>query len=295
MRACERRFTKVSESVLELLKNKISVRRSLGMRSSSTILILLTLGCSSAHAAVNCQGALTQAQRAGFERMFSPPFSIPSLVPRGGGSIDLVRRLDASRLQSLSKSPAPVASQTLTGAHAALLRKWLNENATDSVPGWVSAVIGTAAMVIAAPPAWVGLGADALMQLGSGAGDAGRLQLANLAGTVTAEGKIGVIEQAADNLSGQPKLIFSYVYTGPAQVNNKQVTSLLAMCSVDVVVSSAVTRYSDCPAGGIDYCYCAYEKDLEGLKQQYNDRETMRKGVAAVKGGLDQCISRGGK
>lgn len=293
MRPYERPFTRVSESVFGLSNGGRAVSRSLLLRSSSTILILLSLGCSSAHAAFSCQGALTQAQRDGFHQMFSPPYS-PSLDKRGGGSMDMVKRLDASRLQSLRKSPAPVASQTLASAHAALLRKFLNENATDSVPGWVSTAIGGIGGIVV-PGAWVGLGADALSQMANGAGDAGRLQLANLAGTVTEGGKIGVIEQVADNRSGQPKFIYSYIYTGPAQINNKQVTSLLAICSADVLVSSPVTKYTDCPAGGSDYCYCAFEKDLEVLKQQANDRETMRQGVTAVKDNLDQCISRGGK
>lgn len=64
--------------------------------------------------------------------MFSPPYS-PSLVNRGGGSIDMVKRLDASQLQSLRKSPATVASQSLTDAHAAQLRKSLNDNSFERI------------------------------------------------------------------------------------------------------------------------------------------------------------------
>lgn len=217
--------------------------------------------------------------------MFARPYSL-SLVNTGGGN--MAKRLTAAQIQSLRKYPAPVATNTLSDTHATLLRKWLNENATDGVPGWVSTAIG-----IAAPAAWVGLGADVLSQAVNGSGDAGRLQMANLAGTVTQGGKVGVLEQVADDRSGRPKFMASYVYA--ALINNRQVTTLLAICSADVITNSSVPKYSDCPAGGSDYCYCAYEKDLEVLKQQVNDRETMKQGVTAVKDNLDQCISRGGK
>ena len=157
--------------------------------------------------------------------MFSPPYSL-SLVSMGSGN--MVKRLNTSQLQILKKSPVPVSTNTLSDTHATLLRKFLNENATDGVPGWISTAIG-----IAAPVAWVGIGADALSQAVNGSGDAGRLQVANLAGTVTQGGKVGVLEQVADDRSGRPKFMASYVYT--AQINNSQVTTLLAICSADVV------------------------------------------------------------
>lgn len=273
--------------MIKLSKPRLELLSSFVTRSLSAIVILLAFGCSYAYANVNCQGTLTQAQRIGFELMFSPPYSM-SLVNTGVGSINLSKRLTAAQLQSLRKTPAPAATNTLSDTHARLLRKSLNENATDSVPSWVSTAIG-----IAAPVAWLGLGADVLSQAVSGSGDAGRLLLANLAGTVTQGGKVGVLEQVANDRSGRPKFMASYVYT--AQINDKKVITLLAICTADIVMDDSITKYPDCPAGGSEYCYCAYEKNLEDLKQYVNDRESMRQRVTEVKKTLDLCISRSGK
>ena len=231
--------------MFERSNDRLALLGSFVSRSLSAIVILPAFGCSYAYAAFSCQGTLTQAQRAGFEQMFSPPYSL-SLVSMGSGN--MVKRLNTSQLQILKKSPVPVSTNTLSDTHATLLRKFLNENATDGVPGWISTAIG-----IAAPVAWVGIGADALSQAVNGSGDAGRLQVANLAGTVTQGGKVGVLEQVADDRSGRPKFMASYVYT--AQINNSQVTTLLAICSADVVedgpapyrVSTSKTDADNCP------------------------------------------------
>jgi len=84
-----------------------------------------------------------------------------------------------------------------------------------------------------APEAWIGVGADVLLELVGGAGTAGRLNAANIAGTVTAGGRVGVIEQVGTDHGGHLKFLASYVYK--AMINGRETTALLAVCSADVV------------------------------------------------------------
>jgi hypothetical protein len=106
----------------------------------------------------------------------------------------------------------------------------LNENASATVPGWVSTVTG-----IVVPQAWVGLGADVFLQLMNSNGDAGRLKVANLAGTVSKGGSVGVMERIADDSSAKPKFLWSYVYQ--ANLNGQLITTPLTICSADVVTT----------------------------------------------------------
>ena len=85
---------------------------------------------------------------------------------------------------------------------------------------------------MAAPAAWIGVGADAMIQLINGSGSAGRVKLANLAGTVSEGGGVAAFERVTAGASGQLKFIWSYAYT--ADINGKSVTTLLSTCSADV-------------------------------------------------------------
>lgn len=99
-----------------------------------------------------------------------------------------------------------------------------------SVPGWFSTAIG--AFV---PAAWVGVTADVMVQLVNKSGDAGRLSLANLAGTVGSGGNVAVVERVGKDKGGTQKFIWAYSHT--ANLNGKPTTSLLYACSADVVVA----------------------------------------------------------
>ena len=120
-------------------------------------------------------------------------------------------------------------NDTLSAEHGTLLKGWLNANASESVPGWVSTAIGAVV-----PQAWVGLTADVFLQLVNNSGDAGRLQVANLAGTVSQGGTVAVLEQVAKNAAGARKFLWTYVYE--ANLNGKLITTPLKICSADVVV-----------------------------------------------------------
>ena len=196
-------------------------------------LVMLAIGCTTLlRAETACSGALTDAQRRGFEALFSPAYS-PSLTHTGGAitTANMAKLLTSADMKRLSVSkPIVVKNSTLSQQHATLLKGWLNANASATVPGWVSTTVG-----VAVPQAWVGLAADVFVQLMNGAGDAGRLSLANLAGTVSQGGAVGVTEQVAVDSSGSPKFLWSYIYQ--ANLNGKLITSPLSVCSADVKVS----------------------------------------------------------
>ena len=88
---------------------------------------------------------------------------------------------------------------------------------------------------VVVPQAWVGLTADVFIQLMNGAGDAGRQKVANLAGTVSPGGAVGVTEQVAPDRSGTRKFIWTYIYQ--ANLNGKLLTSPLTICSADIKVT----------------------------------------------------------
>ena len=275
----------------EIMKVSIAALKPLNasptlLRSLCAIVIIMTFGTPFAEADFSCQGTLRQGQRIGFEHMFSPPYSM-SLVNTGVGSINMSKRLTVAQLQTMraAANSRVVAIQILTDTHAKLLRDWLNENATDSVPGWVSTGISIAPVV-----GWVGLSAEALSQLVNASGDAGRLRVANLAGTVTQGGQVGVLEHVAKDQSGRSKFIVSYIYR--AQLNNRQVDTLLASCSADVVEEAPVAQ-SGCPTGPVEYCYCVYEKSLnDQLQTRGIDQATMKQRISTVHKALDQCLSK---
>lgn len=120
--------------------------------------------------------------------------------------------------------PTIAASAKLSAERAGYLKDWLNKNAGEGVPGWFSTGVG-----LVVPQAWVGLAADAFLQIVNKSGDAGRLQAANVAGTVSQGGMIGVGEQ----LSKDGKFVYSYLYQ--ARLNGKLITVPLRTCVADVI------------------------------------------------------------
>jgi hypothetical protein len=178
-----------------------------------------------------CSGILTDSQQKGFEAIFSPPYSA-NLIHVGGRIVpeNISKRLTESGLKKLKvKVPVVVAREILTGKNADSLRGWLNDNASQTVPGWISTVTG-----IVVPQAWMGLAADIFLQLMDNAGDAGRLTAANIAGTVTKDGSVGITEQVADDSSGKSKFIWTYIYQ--AKLNQQLITTPLKICSADIVM-----------------------------------------------------------
>lgn len=201
------------------------------IRRQLLTLILITSCSSLLRADFTCSGILTEAQQEGFKALFSPAYS-PSLTHTGGAvtPANMAKSLSAADVNKLSAAkPLVVKNGTLTAARAALLKGWLNENASASVPGWVSTAIGAVV-----PEAWVGLSADVFLQLVNNAGDAGRQKVANLAGTVSEGGTVAVLEQVAKNAAGKQKFLWTYVYE--ANLNGKLLNTPLKICSADVVV-----------------------------------------------------------
>ena len=181
--------------------------------------------------AQSCSGVLNEHQAKGFDTFFSPTYS-PSLTSNGGPvtTVTLVKRLSQDDIKRLSKKiPIVVQKVQLSDQNATDLKGWLNDNATTGVPGWVSTVAG-----IVAPSEWAGVSVDVLFQLINGAGNAGQLTAANIAGTVSKGGWVGVTEQVNKTDSGDSKFVWTYLYQ--ATLNGKLVTSPLRACSADVVV-----------------------------------------------------------
>ena len=199
------------------------------MKSSVLALIcILGLGSPAAQAAFSCEGALTDAQLSGFERLFTPAYS-PSLSKEGVTitSGDFSKKISQAQLQRLAvEKPIVAISATLDDVGAGFLRKALNENAQSSVPSWLSTAVG--AFV---PIHWVGISADVMLQLINGSGDAGRLSLANLAGTVGPGGNVAVVERVGKDKNGVQKFIWAYSYT--AVLNGRPTTALLYACAAD--------------------------------------------------------------
>lgn len=163
--------------------------------------------------------------------MFSPEYS-PRLIHVGGAitEANMSKPLTKDELKTLQvRAPRITASSSLSAERATLLRGWLNENASATLPGWIATTTA-----IAVPQAWVGVTADVFIQLINGSGDAGRLKVANLAGTVSGGGMVGVTEQVANDSSGDPKFLWTYVYQ--ASLNGRQITTPLAVCSADIVI-----------------------------------------------------------
>lgn len=199
-------------------------KHSLGM------LIAASICAASAQAEFSCGGPLTETQVRGFEVLFKPAYS-PALTKMGATVADgnFSKKLTAAQLKSLTvDKPIVAATATLGEAEAKFLKKALNDNAQSSVPGWFSTVIG--AFV---PQAWVGITADVMIQLINGKGDAGRLSLANIAGTVGPGGNVSVVERVGKDKNGVQKFIWAYSHT--ANLNGKPTTALLYACAADIV------------------------------------------------------------
>lgn len=178
-----------------------------------------------------CNGPLKSSQVEGFETLFEPDFS-PSLSHTGGSVApeNMAKMLSAVELVKLEvKSPIVAAEVKLNVANARTLKGWLNDNAAESVPGWFSTTLG-----IVAPNAWIGLAADVAVQLVNGAGDAGRIKLANIAGTVSEGGFVGVVHRVVNSAGGKRSYIWNYMYT--AELNGKKIVFLLGGCEADVVI-----------------------------------------------------------
>lgn len=198
-----------------------------------TWLWLLALGCIfavPAHAEFSCGGVLTEIQMRGFDTLFKPAYS-PALSQMGPtvANGNFSKKLTGAQLTSLTvDKPQVAASATLGQAEAKFLKDALNANAQSSVPGWISTFIG--AFI---PQAWVGVTADVMIQLINGSGDAGRLSLANIAGTVAVGGNVSVVQRVAKDNNGAQKFIWAYSHT--ANLNGKPTTVLLHACAADVV------------------------------------------------------------
>jgi hypothetical protein len=177
-----------------------------------------------------CTGVLTTAQREGFAKNFTPEYS-PRLTQLGTTSgTNMTKVTSSAEVTKLAVStPVVVARATLTQNQAKILKEWLNTNATSTVPTWLSTVVG-----IVVPQAWIGLAADAYLQLVEAQGTAGRLTLANLAGTVSEGGHVGVTEQIANTKAGVRKFIWTFIYQ--AELNQQRRTTPLAICAADVVL-----------------------------------------------------------
>lgn len=195
------------------------------------VFLLFCFGSAGVSAGFQCNGVLSSSQTEGFKAMFNPPYS--SGLSHIGGAVtpeNMSKILSKEDLKSLEdKTPKVAATNTLSGSSAKLLQDWLNENAAESVPGWISTVVG-----ISVPVAWVGLTADVFLQLINAKGDSGRIKLANIAGTVSPGGNVGVLEQVVINSSSVKKFISTYVYS--YELNGSKLITPLVICASDVIV-----------------------------------------------------------
>ena len=181
------------------------------------------------NAEIQCHGILTDHQQKGVNAMFSPPYSSGTTLIGDHVSLEnRFKKLSKQQLERLkTKSPAVAASYKLSDEHATLLKKWLNENAAASLPGWFTTVVGGVV-----PHAWVGITADVLIQLVNQSGDAGRLTVANIAGTVSSGGEVAVLEWVVPDKNGKQQFLYAYVYN--YDLNAKRVTVPLTVCKADI-------------------------------------------------------------
>ncbi|QBY55496.1 hypothetical protein [Cupriavidus oxalaticus] len=185
-------------------------------------------------AAFECGGPLVTSDRDGLAALFTPAYS-PKLTHTGGAITDdnFSRQLTQAEMQRLQTAvPTLATSATLSASSAKALKDILNQRAQDQVPGWLTTGVG--AFV---PQPWVGIGADVAVQLINGVGDAGRLTLANVAGTVSPGGLVTVHEIVAPGKNGNPEFVWHIAYT--ATLNGKPTVALLSSCKADVVQVSA--------------------------------------------------------
>jgi hypothetical protein len=191
----------------------------------------LFLVCASAEAGFVCSGILTGPQQQGFGAIFVPPYS-PSLRHQGGNvePANMAKEVTQAELTRLEvPKPLVAVEAKLSATQAKTLKSWLNANANEAVPSWTSTAIG-----ILVPQAWVGVAADVFIQLINGAGSAGRQTAANLAGTVSQGGIVGVTERIAKEKTGARKFLWTYQYQ--AKLNDVLLVTPLTSCWADVVV-----------------------------------------------------------
>ena len=196
----------------------------------SVYLVVFVAAISQVQAGFQCKGPLRSYQLEGLKHFFEPTYSA-KLSHKQGTRVqpkNFYKKLTAAQQANLS-GPAPkiAAEAILTQNRAQTLKSYLNENANATIPGWF-----TTSLAVVVPNAWIGLATDATIQLFSQSGSAGRLKLANLAGTVSENGRVGVLERVVTSSDGGQKFVWSYIYT--ANLNGKDLVALLMHCSADV-------------------------------------------------------------
>jgi hypothetical protein len=199
---------------------------------TAILVFAVSLAATTDTYAYECRGPLSDAQASGFDFFFSPAYS-PGLRHVGGrvepkNMKKLVTRIELARLTVANALVS--ASATLTDAQARVLKGWLNERAQESVPGWLSTAIG-----IVAPAAWIGVSADVLLQLVNQSGDAGRITLANIAGTVSAGGEVAILHRIVSDTGAATAYVWIYTYA--ATLNNRRQVFVLRTCAADTVVN----------------------------------------------------------
>ncbi len=191
---------------------------------------LATITYTGAIADFACNGALKSSQVAGFVTMFDPDFS-PKLINISSisSSPNMVKRVTQQEYTALAVNrPLIAASTQLNATNADHLKAWLNENASAGIPSWFTTTLG-----LFIPNAWINITADVAVQLVNASGDAGRLQLANLAGNVSAGGYVGVAHVISKDKNGNDKYVWHHIYS--FNLNDKSMTAILYSCSADVV------------------------------------------------------------
>lgn len=205
-----------------------SVRRPCGLIGILILGIVFALP-KTAETATSCVSALSGTEQLLFEGFFSPVYQRNlTLIGTPVGPDNMFKRLSAAEVKRLSNATPTVSRQAkLSAQNATRLRNWLNAKAGASVPGWTSTAFG-----VMVSSSWVGVLADVCVDLYNSSGDAGRIQLANLAGTVTSGGIVGLTEQVAKDSLGRQKYVWSHLYQ--ASLNNRIITTPLSMCWADV-------------------------------------------------------------
>jgi hypothetical protein len=129
-----------------------------------------------------------------------------------------------SKFDEILNKPKAISEATLSDGDAGTLKGWLNDNAGKTVPGWFSIALS--------PTGWVGLAIDILIQIAEADGDAGRIDAANIAGTVSGGGKVAVVTSTGKDKDGKPK--FLWILTYNAKLNGKSITFPMRSCNADV-------------------------------------------------------------
>lgn len=182
-------------------------------------------------AAFSCGGILAPHESA-WDQVFTPRYDarLSKLTIATG---EFSKQLTAQQQQALEKrGPFIAASTVLNAADAAMLKTTLNKSASVGVPNWlVSATANVGGVLVPGP--WVGMSVEALAQLIASATADAQLKAANLAGTVTAGGKLAVVERVAKDAKGASRFIWVYIYQ--YTLNQQTYVAPLAVCSADVV------------------------------------------------------------